>query len=122
MHSIVELVFSHTEGNLNVSICNSTGAYIIGSDTSTNNELIDYWLPSNGTYYILVSGEIQFTIYNLRWYTDSGSKPSLGDDDDDDGGGGGGEEAIPGYDLIYVISLVLGISVIYAIFTFRKRK
>lgn len=120
LHLIVELVFSHMEGNLNISIYNSTGAFIMGTDTSTNNELIDYTLPSNGTYYILVSGEGQYTIYSLRWRTNSGYNTSSGGDDDDDDDGG--EETIPGYDLIYITCLVLGISVILAVYTFRRRK
>ena len=75
----IDCIFSQNEGDINLYIADSTGFGIIGSLSTTDNEYIDYVLPSSGTYYILVYWGDAGNSYDLLWST-SGITPPPGDD------------------------------------------
>ncbi|MFX1478438.1 MAG: pre-peptidase C-terminal domain-containing protein [Promethearchaeota archaeon] len=66
---IVDLTFSHTADNLDLGIYDSSGTLITESTSTTDNEHIDYVLPSFGTYCIRVYGNDIGNEYDLRWNT-----------------------------------------------------
>ncbi len=64
---IVDLTFTHIADNLDLGIYDSTGTLVTESTSSTDDEHIDYVLPSSGTYYIRVNGSDIGNEYDLRW-------------------------------------------------------
>jgi len=64
---VVHLLFSDVEGDIDISVYNSVGTYITGSSSVTDNEYIDYTLPSIGTYYLRVYGDNTGNTYDLLW-------------------------------------------------------
>ena len=76
---VVELLFTHTEGNIDIEVYNSSFDLITYSDSITDNEYINYILPSNGIYYLLIYYDNQGTLYDLRWddlLTDDNYEPN----------------------------------------------
>lgn len=66
----IELDFLHAEGDLNLRLYNSTGTLVVASESATDDELIDYIVPTGGgIYYVQVytSGTPQGNLYNLWW-------------------------------------------------------
>ncbi|MBN1515317.1 pre-peptidase C-terminal domain-containing protein, partial [Candidatus Sumerlaeota bacterium] len=63
----IALTFTHANGNLSLELRNSGGALVASADTSTDNESINYTVPSAGTYYIVVKGSNTGNTYDLQW-------------------------------------------------------
>ncbi len=64
---VVHLLFYDVEGNINLAVYNSVGTYVTGVSTTTDNEYIDYVLPSSGTYYLWIYGDNAGNTYDLLW-------------------------------------------------------
>ena len=94
----MDLIFTHAHGDINIQVYDSNGTQLITlSQTSTDNEYIDYILPSRGIYYLRVYGDDVGNSYDLWWNNDYAQ---------DNG------PMIPGYNFIILFS---SISVITAI-------
>ncbi|MFX1489015.1 MAG: pre-peptidase C-terminal domain-containing protein [Promethearchaeota archaeon] len=102
---IVDLTFAHTADDLDLEIYDSTGTFVTGSTSSTDNEQIDYLLPSAGIYYIRVYGNNIGNEYDLRW----NSIPPKTDG------------IIPGYNLMFLLVVIIMIT-IASIRKFYKKK
>lgn len=97
---IVDLLFTHAHGDIDIQVYNSTGTQLItSSQTSTDNEYIDITHPSNGTYYLRVYGDDVGNSYDLWWNIDLEIPPDNG-------------YMIPGYNFIILFSSILVISAI----------
>lgn len=71
-HLIVELQFTHASGDLTLYVLDSSDSSInivTLSASVTDDEYVDYLLPSSGTYYLVVWGDDLGNIYDLRWKT-----------------------------------------------------
>jgi len=64
---LVDLQFTHSEGDIDVSLINSSGTILDSSTSITDNEYIDYIVPSGGTYYIKVYFDNEGNEYDLWW-------------------------------------------------------
>ncbi|NES85273.1 MAG: hypothetical protein F6K10_29820, partial [Moorea sp. SIO2B7] len=67
---IVDLEFTHTDGNLNLSLYDENANFILGSSSLTDNEQIDTVLAESGTYYLKVDPvgiPNEPNTYDLRW-------------------------------------------------------
>ncbi|MFX1418429.1 MAG: hypothetical protein ACFE9N_05860 [Promethearchaeota archaeon] len=64
---IVKLLFWHFDDNLDVIVLDWTLNPVVNSTTITDNEYIDYVLPSPGMYYIVVYGNNLGCKYDLLW-------------------------------------------------------
>ncbi len=51
---VVDLQFTHADGDIDISLKNTSGTTLVSSYSSTDNEYIDYIVPSGGTYYLKV--------------------------------------------------------------------
>ena len=67
---IIDLQFAHADGDVDMGLYDSSGTYLIGSTTTTDNEYIDYTVAVGGTwYYIRVYpfGSAHGNTYDLWW-------------------------------------------------------
>ena len=116
----IELTFSDQYGNIDVELYDSLGALVVGSNSETDDELINIDLNSTETYYIRVFGNNFGQSYHIKW---SGVEPTPDDTTDDttgdttddttsDTNGGGDDDnfldGIPGYSPLMTIMLFLG--------------
>lgn len=65
----VECTHTSAEGNINLAIYDASETLIVQNTTTTNNEYINYIVPSGGAYSIKVYGSNYANTYNLRWNT-----------------------------------------------------
>jgi len=65
----VELVHDAAEGNIDMTLFNSSEALAFRENIGTGSETISWDDPKAGTYYIGLSGDYSETPYNLRWKT-----------------------------------------------------
>lgn len=63
----VECQFTHANGNIDISLYDSSGSYLTGSSTNTDHESIGYTVSGPGTYYIRVYGANAGNAYDLWW-------------------------------------------------------
>jgi len=64
----VDCQFTHSEGDINIALCDSSGSPLAYSDSETDNEYIEYTVPSLlDTYYIRVYGANAGNTYDLWW-------------------------------------------------------
>jgi hypothetical protein len=75
---LVNLTFNHTEGNINIDIYDSSITLLTKNNSDTDNEYIDYELPSSGIYYLLIYGDDAGNEYDL-WWDDIASQSSFDD-------------------------------------------
>lgn len=108
---IVDLIFTHAHGDIDIQVYDSNGTQLITlSQTSTDNEYIDYILPSSGTYYLRVYGDDVGNSYDLWWNYDSYIPPDNG-------------SMIPGYNIIILFSSISVISaIIIGKYIYKKTK
>ena len=66
-HLVVDLTFSHAEGDIDLAVHDTVGVRVDKSDSITDNEHIDTILPSSGTYYIRVYYDDAGNTYDLWW-------------------------------------------------------
>ncbi len=64
---IVKLIFNNSEGNLDIGIYDNSLELIDYGISSTDNETINHLLPSDGIYYIYITGKNNKTRYDLWW-------------------------------------------------------
>jgi len=50
---LIDARFTDSEGDIDIRLYNSSGTYLAGSTSITNNEYIDYIVPAGGTYYYI---------------------------------------------------------------------
>ncbi len=65
----VDCQFTHSAGNINLSLYNASGTAVAFSSSNDDNEFIDYALPSSvgAYYYVLVSYGNKGNTYDLWW-------------------------------------------------------
>ncbi len=64
----VEAQFTHSEGNIDLALYNSSGTVLASSESTTDDESIDHVVPAGGiNYYISVYGGNQGNLYDLWW-------------------------------------------------------
>jgi|GEM_PF-2095019 len=67
-HLVVDLQFLHGLGDIDLAVYNNTGALITTSTSVTDDEYIDFNLPTSGEfYYLLVYGANAGNFYDLWW-------------------------------------------------------
>ncbi|MBY8990915.1 MAG: PPC domain-containing protein [Candidatus Lokiarchaeota archaeon] len=66
-HLVIDLSFNHTLGNIGIGIYDEWSMLIVGNDTMTNDEHIDYILPHSGIFAIHVYGDNMRNKYDMRW-------------------------------------------------------
>jgi len=91
----VFLKYDYSEGVMGLEIWDSGFNKLADNFTMSDNEYIDYLVPSNGTYYIRVFGDDSGNTYDLFWEALENEA-----------------EAIPGFDLLIVIGSIIGISMV----------
>jgi hypothetical protein len=92
----VLIVYDFAEGVMGLEIYDHEMTKITGNFTMSDNEYIDYVVPSNGTYYIRVFGDDTGNTYNLFWEAWENEEIGL----------------IPGYDLLILFGAIIGVSII----------
>lgn len=63
----IDCQFNDSEGDIDISLHNSSGTELAESNSSTNDELIDFVVPSSGTYFIRVYYGDKGNQYDLWW-------------------------------------------------------
>jgi len=77
----VNLTYTYTLGDIDITICDNIGTPINGSGTATDNEHIDFKVPYSGTFYIHVWGSNASNSYDLWWVSlPPPPPPPMGDD------------------------------------------
>jgi hypothetical protein len=71
---VITCDFVHAQGDINMSLVNSTGTLETFVFTDTDNEVIDWVVPDMGTYYIHIYGVNAGNTYDL-WWDDLRSPP-----------------------------------------------
>jgi hypothetical protein len=72
-HVQVDCRFTHSEGDIDIAIYDSSGTLLGGSNSVTDNEFLDHPISSSGTYYILVYCDDAGNPYDLRWGRGTGT-------------------------------------------------
>jgi len=92
----VWLIYDSAEGMIGFRVYDENNNEITGNFTLTDNDYIDYAVPSSGTYYIRVFGDNTGNVYNLWWFTEEYKGP----------------KSIPGYNVLFLIGSIVGITTI----------
>ncbi|NIQ05724.1 MAG: hypothetical protein GWO20_08360, partial [Candidatus Korarchaeota archaeon] len=77
---LVNLTFTHANGDIDIQVYNSGGDLVTGSASTTNNEYINYILSTNGTYYLRIyywAGGGTGNTYDLWWDDVDATPPSV---------------------------------------------
>ncbi len=101
---IIDLTYTYSEGALVLMLTDNSLTPLAISNTTANNEHIDVTLTSTGTFYIIVAGLGAGNAYDLKYSLTTA----------------GGQKPIPGYNVIFLIAMVFGISVILIRNRFKK--
>ena len=64
---MVDLQFTHAEGDIDLAVYDASGNLVTGSTSVTDNEFIDTILPDSGVYYLEVSYGNAGNTYDLWW-------------------------------------------------------
>jgi hypothetical protein len=64
---IVDLQFTHADGDIDLRLYNASGIRLATSDSLTDDEHVDYTVSASGTYYIMVNYGNACNIYDLWW-------------------------------------------------------
>lgn len=73
---LIDCQFTDSDGDIDIQLVNSSGTVLDESDSTSDDEYIDYVVPSSGTYYIRVHYGDAGNSYNLWW--DDVQPPSPG--------------------------------------------
>ncbi|HEC40979.1 hypothetical protein LCGC14_0831960 [marine sediment metagenome] len=95
-HLIFLIKYDFAEGVMGLELYDWNFNKLAENFTMSDNEIINYVLPSNGTYYIKIFGDNTGNVYYIFW-------AALANED---------IEMIPGYDLLIVLGAIIGISTI----------
>ncbi|HDZ18198.1 hypothetical protein LCGC14_0717980 [marine sediment metagenome] len=95
-HLIVFIRYDNAEGRMGLRLYDRHMNLLAENFTNSDNDFIDYVVPSNGTYYLKVFGDDTGNIYNLFWVAMENEVT----------------EMIPGYDILIVLGAIMGISTI----------
>jgi len=74
---VVECTFLHSEGDIDIILYTADGTQLVYNFTATDNESIDFVVPSTGYYYVKVCFGNKGNTYDLRWNTLAGDLPDL---------------------------------------------
>jgi hypothetical protein len=66
-HLVVELLFNHSHGNIDLSIFDSTSSFSDGNFSMSDNEYFETVLPHPGIYILVVHGDNMWNKYDLWW-------------------------------------------------------
>lgn len=66
-HLEVELLFNHSQGNIDMALYEVGGNRITNSSSLDDNEYIDTFVQHPGTYFLLIQGHNMGNEYNLWW-------------------------------------------------------
>ena len=105
-HLIVKVMYDYQEGAIGIGIYNWNFAELVSNFTQADDEIINYDLPSNGTYYIRIFGDTSGNIYNLIW---KAREPYV-------------DESIPGYDIFFLLSAIFGVAIAITIKWKRSKR
>ena len=64
---VVDCRFVHGEGDINIELCDASGAPLVASTSKTNDEHVDYLAPAPGAYLIRVHNADAGSSYDLWW-------------------------------------------------------
>lgn len=64
---LIDLPFSHAEGDINIQLVDAAGSILTGAYSTSDNEYIDFAVPSGGVYYVNVHGANRGNSYDLWW-------------------------------------------------------
>ena len=98
----VNLTFSHALGNIDIVVCDNTGVPLTGSGSTSDNEYIDYIVPYNGIFYLLVLGDNASNSYDLWWNT---TMPSMMEDLYEENDYDGQAYDLTGHDAMWLTSV-----------------
>ncbi|TKJ23323.1 MAG: hypothetical protein CEE43_04090 [Promethearchaeota archaeon Loki_b32] len=105
-HLFVFVTYDYQEGPIGIEIYDGDLSKVTENFTNEDNELINYDLPSNGTYYIRIHGYHSGNIYSLRWET---WEPHI-------------EDMIPGYDVVIILGAIFGVAALLTLKWKRSKK
>ncbi|MBI9018874.1 MAG: S8 family serine peptidase [Phycisphaerae bacterium] len=74
---LIDCQFTHVDGDIDIELLDSSGNTLDYSQSSNDDEYIDYVVPSSGTYYIRVYLDNAGNTYNLWWDDIEPPKPAL---------------------------------------------
>ena len=74
---VVDCTFIHSEGDIDIVLYDADGTQLVYPWTTTDNEQIDFVVPSTGYYYVKVCFANAGNAYDLRWITLDYAPPSL---------------------------------------------
>ncbi len=66
-HLVVELLFNHTYGNIDMTLYDAWGSQISNSSSFSDNEYINTILQDPGMYFLLIQGHNMGNEYDLWW-------------------------------------------------------
>jgi hypothetical protein len=64
---LVNLQFTHSAGNLSLELYSSNGTFQVGSYSTSDNESLNFVVPSGGAYYLVVYHGDRGSKYDLWW-------------------------------------------------------
>jgi hypothetical protein len=74
---VVNLAFTHANGDIDLELVDASGNVLATSDSTTNNEHIDYTVSTSGVYYLrLFSSSYAGNSYTLSWMLDDEFEPN----------------------------------------------
>lgn len=63
----IECKFAHADGDINIQLCDESGAVLDQSTSTSDDEYIEHEAPSSGWYYIRTFNGNSGNTYDLRW-------------------------------------------------------
>ncbi|MCB0393031.1 MAG: pre-peptidase C-terminal domain-containing protein [Bdellovibrionales bacterium] len=72
---ILDLRFYDSEGDIDMALYNSSGNLVTSSQSSSDDEFIDYTVSDPGYYYVKIYYGNQGNPYDFKWYTLAGGNP-----------------------------------------------
>jgi len=101
----VEILYEYSAGPIGIELYDWDISKLTSNFTMSDNEYLNYVLPSNGTYYIRIYGDNSGSPYDLRW--------ELQEDY---------TEMIPGFDIFILLGAIFGVSTVISIKWKRSKK
>ena len=74
---VASLTFTHADGNIDLELIDASGNVLATSDSTTDNERIDFTVSSSGVYFLrLFSDSYTGNSYSLSWLLDDVFEPN----------------------------------------------